>query len=65
MRHSTALKFLCPRTGLRVDTGFDLDAVTFAALPREITPLSCPHCHEPHLLAHVSAWLGVLNPDSE
>ena len=54
------LRFMCPKTGIQVDTGIDLDAANFAALPREITTLQCPHCNEPHLLAHVSAWLGDL-----
>ena len=57
-----ALKFLCPKTGDVVDTGFDLDATSFEDLPREIIRLSCPHCDEPHLLAHMSAWLGELLP---
>jgi hypothetical protein len=52
------LKFICPRSGNEVDTGLDLDAQSFASLPRETTELSCPHCDEPHLLAGVSAWLG-------
>jgi hypothetical protein len=56
------LNFVCPRTGQQVDTGFDLDPASFADLPREITRLSCPHCDEPHLLAHISAWLGELLP---
>jgi len=56
------LNFVCPRTGHQVDTGFDLDATSFADLPREIIRLSCPHCDEPHLLAHISAWLGELLP---
>jgi hypothetical protein len=56
------LKFNCPATGCEVDTGIDLDAQSFAALPRVITPLTCPHCDEPHLLAHIQAWLGELEP---
>jgi hypothetical protein len=59
------LKFLCPRTGIRVDTGIDLDAANFAALPREEASLPCPYCDEPHILAHVSAWLGELQPEYE
>ena len=55
------LKFMCPVTGIEVDTGFELDGRSFASLPREITVLSCPHCKKPHLLAGVSAWLGELN----
>ncbi len=56
------LKFICPATGNEVDTGIDLDVQSFAALPRSITPFGCPHCAHPHLLAHVQAWLGELQP---
>ena len=56
------LKFICPATGNEVDPGIDLDVQSFAALPRNITPFGCPHCAEPHLLAHVQAWLGELQP---
>jgi hypothetical protein len=59
------LKFNCPTTGREVDTGIDLDAQSFAALPRAITLLTCPHCADPHLLAHVQAWLGELQPEYE
>jgi hypothetical protein len=59
------LKFNCPTTGHKVDTGVDLDAQSFAALPRAITLLACPHCADPHLLAHVQAWLGELQPEYE
>jgi hypothetical protein len=52
------LKFNCPTTGREVDTGVDLDAQTFAALPRTITTLTCPHCEKPHLLAHVQGLAG-------
>ena len=58
-----SLKFNCPATGREVDTGIDLDAQSFAALPRVITPLTCPHCDEPHVLAHVQAWLGELKAE--
>jgi hypothetical protein len=47
-------------TGNEVDTGLDLDAQSFAGLPRDTTELSCPHCDAPHVLAGVSAWLGEL-----
>ena len=59
------LKFMCPATGIEVDTGIELDAQSFAALPRESTKLVCPHCDEPHLLAGVSAWLGEIQTDFE
>jgi hypothetical protein len=59
------LKFICPATGNEVDTGIDLEAQNFAALPRNITPFGCPHCADPHLLAHVQAWLGELQPEYE
>jgi len=59
------LKFICPATGNEIDTGIDLDAQIFAALPRDITPFDCPHCDDPHLLAGVQAWLGELQLDHE
>jgi hypothetical protein len=58
-----SLKFMCPITGIEVDTGIDLEATGFAALPRDATELKCPHCSESHLLAGVSAWLGELEPE--
>lgn len=59
------LKFVCPTSGNLVDTGLDMDARSFAGLPRERTELSCPHCPDPHLLATVQAWLGELQPEYE
>jgi len=44
------------RTAGRYD--IDLDAESFASLPRDATTLTCPHCNQPHLLAGVQAWLG-------
>ena len=35
------LKFVCPTSGNLVDTGLDMDARSFAGLPRERTELSC------------------------
>jgi len=52
------LRFVCPSTGQQVDTDIDLDAESFASLPRDATTLTCPHCNQPHLLAGVQAWLG-------
>ena len=60
-----ALNFMCPATGNVVDTGIDMDAASFASLPRDRTELSCPHCQKPHVLAGVSAWLGELQPEYE
>ena len=54
-----------PATGSEVDAGIDLDVQSFAALPRNITPFSRPHCDEPHLLAGVQAWLGELRADQK
>ena len=59
------LKFICPATGIEIDTGIDLDVQSFADLPRNITPFGCPHCANSHLLAHVQAWLGELQPEYE
>jgi hypothetical protein len=36
------LKFICQATGNEIDTGIDLDAQIFAALPRDITPFDAP-----------------------
>ena len=60
-----ALNFMCPATGNVVDRGIDMDAASFASLPRDRTELSCPHCQKPHVLAGVSAWLGELQPEYE
>jgi hypothetical protein len=60
-----ALKFLCPKMGNVVDAEIDLDAASFARLPREDTRLACPHCEQPHILAGVSAWLGELQLEYE
>jgi hypothetical protein len=59
------LKFMCPISGNAVDTGIDIDAASFASLPRDSTELSCSYCGEPHVLAGVSAWLGELQPEYE
>jgi hypothetical protein len=48
-----------------VDAEVDMDAASFAGLPRDKTELSCPHCNKPHVLAGVSAWLGELQPEYE
>ena len=52
-------------TASEVDAGIDLDVQSFAALPRNITPFSRPHCDEPHLLAGVQAWLDELRADQK
>ena len=59
------LNFMCPVTGKVVDTGIDVDAASFASLPRDRTELSCPHCNKLHILAGISAWLGELQPECE
>jgi len=57
------LRFICPATGHQVDTDIELDAQSFAGLPRENTLLGCPYCHDSHLLAGVQAWLGEIEPE--
>jgi hypothetical protein len=59
------LKFMCPISGNEADTGIDMDAASFASLPRDSTELSCPHCSKSHVLAGVSAWLAELQPEYE
>jgi hypothetical protein len=59
------LTFVCPLTRRRVETEINLDAQSFAGLPRETTALPCPYCNEPHLLSEVSAWLGQLQTEHE
>jgi hypothetical protein len=52
----STLKFVCPATGLEVDTGVEVAETTFNMLgPAAL--LLCPHCPEPHALAGVQAWL--------
>jgi hypothetical protein len=56
---------LSPETGNVVDTEIDLDAASFARLPRENTRLACPYCEQPLILAGVSAWSGELQHEYE
>jgi hypothetical protein len=58
----SVLKFVCPGTDNAVDTGIDLDAKSFAHLPRYIATLSCHHCEQPHLLAMSKRGLATLIP---
>jgi len=56
---------MCPISGNEVDTGIDMDAASFASLPRDRTELSCANCNKSHILAGISAWLGKLQPEYE
>ena len=58
----SVLKFVCPGTGNVADTGMELDAQSFADLPRNIATLGCPHCDQPHLLADVQLGLATSIP---
>jgi hypothetical protein len=58
------LKFICPATNNKVDTGMDFDDQGFADLDDD-TELSCPHCSEPHRIGEVQSWLGDFEPEHE
>ena len=46
-----ALVTICPKTGLRFDTGIDTDKTSMEMTPHFATEVDCPHCGETHLVA--------------
>ena len=58
------LKYICPATGLEVESGLDVDDDSFAALD-DATALSCPHCTGVHPFSSVQCWLGDTVPEFE
>ena len=49
------LCFVCPTNGREVDTGIEVDNVSFATLYAE--QLGCPECLEVHELSRIDAWV--------
>ena len=49
------LCFVCPATGREVDTGIELDPVSFASLRSE--QLGCPDCLGVHQITGIKAWV--------
>ena len=58
----STLVFVCPTTGQQISTGIEIDRSSYSSLPRTKTQLSCPRCHNDHLLASVWAWLDSNDP---
>ena len=58
----STLVFVCPTTGQQISTGIEIDRASYSSLPRTKTQLSCPRCHNDHLLASVWAWLDSNDP---
>jgi hypothetical protein len=54
------LCFVCPATGREVDTGIELDPVSFASLRGE--QLGCPDCLGVHQIAGMKAWVREEQP---
>ena len=49
------LLYVCPTNGREVDTGIEVDLVSFASLYGE--QVGCPECLEVHRLANIKAWV--------
>jgi hypothetical protein len=47
----------CPVTGHPIDTGIDIDDVSFARLPSFLGRVFCPHCHSEHEWTKDKAWV--------
>jgi hypothetical protein len=50
------LHFVCPKSGREVDTGVEVEPVSFASLVSE--QLGCPDCLEIHQLHQIKAWIA-------
>jgi hypothetical protein len=49
------LCFVCPTNGREVDTGIEVDNVSFTTLYAE--QLGCPECLEVHEVSRIDAWV--------
>ena len=54
------LCFVCPTSGREVDSGIEVDPVSFVGLQRE--QLGCPECLERHQLSDIKAWVADKMP---
>ena len=50
------LVFICPTSGREIDTGIEVDPVSFNGLRAE--QLGCPACLEVHRLWEIKAWVA-------
>jgi hypothetical protein len=51
----------CPVTGQPIDTGIDMDEVSFRRLPRFVGRVFCPHCQREHEWTKDKAWVKRLD----
>ena len=54
------LGFVCPTTGRKVDTGIEVDSLSFTSLHSE--QLGCPECLETHQLSLIKVWVAETGP---
>ena len=54
------LRFVCPISGCEVDTGIEVDPLSFRSLRAE--QLGCPECLEIHQLSSISVWIAERSP---
>ena len=54
------LGFVCPTTGREVDTGIEVDSLSFTSLHSE--QLGCPECLETHQLSLIKVWVAETGP---
>ena len=54
------LGFVCPTTGREVDTGIEVDSLSFTSLHSE--QLGCPECLETHQLSLIKVWVADTGP---
>ena len=52
----------CPATGQPIDTGIEIDEVSFARLPGFVGRVFCPHCKIEHQWGKDGAWLADRKP---
>ena len=52
------LGFVCPTTGREVDTGIEVDSLSFTSLHSE--QLGCPECLETHQLSLIKVWVAEM-----
>lgn len=52
----------CPVTGQPIDTGIEVDDVSFVRLPNFASKIFCPHCKEEHDWTKAKAWVADRMP---
>jgi hypothetical protein len=48
----------CPVTGQPIDTGIEIDDVSFVRLPSFVGRVFCPHCKSEHEWTKDKAWVA-------